>query len=140
MIRRPPRSTLFPYTTLFRSPDLLGSGRARCRRPRRRGRPPRRLAVLPALLVPAASLPVRLLPALRARDRRPCNAPARRAGLLLGREQRPASVGELREAARKRERAPRLRQRAERQQPPRGPDPGGDERPPGWRHSDPGHV
>src|SRR2546422_5040966 len=27
MIRRPPRSTLFPYTTLFRSPDLL-PGRA----------------------------------------------------------------------------------------------------------------
>src|ERR1039458_8602036 len=25
MIRRPPRSTLFPYTTLFRSPQLLGS-------------------------------------------------------------------------------------------------------------------
>src|SRR2546422_7022332 len=24
MIRRPPRSTLFPYTTLFRSPDTLG--------------------------------------------------------------------------------------------------------------------
>src|SRR5258708_16770357 len=24
MIRRPPRSTLFPYTTLFRSPVLLG--------------------------------------------------------------------------------------------------------------------
>src|SRR3712207_7672712 len=24
MIRRPPRSTLFPYTTLFRSADLLG--------------------------------------------------------------------------------------------------------------------
>src|SRR5438477_9756914 len=24
MIRRPPRSTLFPYTTLFRSPHLLG--------------------------------------------------------------------------------------------------------------------
>src|SRR5256885_8711527 len=24
MIRRPPRSTLFPYTTLFRSPDQLG--------------------------------------------------------------------------------------------------------------------
>src|SRR2546430_12693714 len=23
MIRRPPRSTLFPYTTLFRSPDTL---------------------------------------------------------------------------------------------------------------------
>src|SRR3972149_4180443 len=30
MIRRPPRSTLFPYTTLFRSigPRLLGGGRA----------------------------------------------------------------------------------------------------------------
>src|SRR5260221_6743300 len=29
MIRRPPRSTLFPYTTLFRSPDsrLWASGR-----------------------------------------------------------------------------------------------------------------
>src|SRR5258708_24700008 len=32
MIRRPPRSTLFPYTTLFRSPprsDLPGSRRSR---------------------------------------------------------------------------------------------------------------
>src|SRR5215216_7503728 len=29
MIRRPPRSTLFPYTTLFRSPDRTGwSGEA----------------------------------------------------------------------------------------------------------------
>src|SRR2546422_7921457 len=27
MIRRPPRSTLFPYTTLFRSPDRVGRGR-----------------------------------------------------------------------------------------------------------------
>src|SRR3712207_9186486 len=26
MIRRPPRSTLFPYTTLFRSPEPLGHG------------------------------------------------------------------------------------------------------------------
>src|SRR2546430_16688914 len=26
MIRRPPRSTLFPYTTLFRSKDALGAG------------------------------------------------------------------------------------------------------------------
>src|SRR5256885_9909669 len=25
MIRRPPRSTLFPYTTLFRSPSMPGS-------------------------------------------------------------------------------------------------------------------
>src|SRR3712207_8708782 len=29
MIRRPPRSTLFPYTTLFRSPS--SSGRSACR-------------------------------------------------------------------------------------------------------------
>src|SRR2546430_9569159 len=26
MIRRPPRSTLFPYTTLFRSPRVVGLG------------------------------------------------------------------------------------------------------------------
>src|SRR2546430_17639987 len=26
MIRRPPRSTLFPYTTLFRSPDSVSAG------------------------------------------------------------------------------------------------------------------
>src|SRR5690242_21425467 len=43
MIRRPPRSTLFPYTTLFRSvgcrarvddisPDWTGAGRARLKR------------------------------------------------------------------------------------------------------------
>src|SRR3712207_8740958 len=29
MIRRPPRSTLFPYTTLFRSHRLLDGGRPR---------------------------------------------------------------------------------------------------------------
>src|SRR3712207_8438794 len=46
MIRRPPRSTLFPYTTLFRSQPAAGAPRAatrrrlatgvrhRCRRPR----------------------------------------------------------------------------------------------------------
>src|SRR3712207_8020414 len=33
MIRRPPRSTLFPYTTLFRSFDLLARRRARRQRP-----------------------------------------------------------------------------------------------------------
>src|SRR2546426_12075870 len=31
MIRRPPRSTLFPYTTLFRSPDPAARGVARDR-------------------------------------------------------------------------------------------------------------
>src|SRR2546422_2752121 len=29
MIRRPPRSTLFPYTTLFRSQDFRGNPRSR---------------------------------------------------------------------------------------------------------------
>src|SRR5437773_8454718 len=34
MIRRPPRSTLFPYTTLFRSHDFVGAaGAARHERP-----------------------------------------------------------------------------------------------------------
>src|SRR6266508_5726765 len=40
MIRRPPRSTLFPYTTLFRSPDPTRPDRAR----RRIGRGPSRAA------------------------------------------------------------------------------------------------
>src|SRR3712207_7493385 len=36
MIRRPPRSTLFPYTTLFRSGSLVGhDGRMRTRGPGR---------------------------------------------------------------------------------------------------------
>src|SRR3712207_8301252 len=30
MIRRPPRSTLFPYTTLFRSSGHLGDGGGQC--------------------------------------------------------------------------------------------------------------
>src|SRR3989454_7412952 len=32
MIRRPPRSTLFPYTTLFRSPDALAAALGQKRR------------------------------------------------------------------------------------------------------------
>src|SRR5256885_10948042 len=32
MIRRPPRSTLFPYTTLFRSPSRPAAARPRLRR------------------------------------------------------------------------------------------------------------
>src|SRR3712207_8053148 len=40
MIRRPPRSTLFPYTTLFRSPTCSRPGRPREIGPRRgRDRP-----------------------------------------------------------------------------------------------------
>src|SRR5688572_31836916 len=37
MIRRPPRSTLFPYTTLFRSLGGLGTRRAVQQRPQRQG-------------------------------------------------------------------------------------------------------
>src|SRR5260221_2821903 len=40
MIRRPPRSTLFPYTTLFRSPRCTGAGRALWHRPAAARRPP----------------------------------------------------------------------------------------------------
>src|SRR5256885_5190914 len=36
MIRRPPRSTLFPYTTLFRSMERRGVGRVDPHSPRRR--------------------------------------------------------------------------------------------------------
>src|SRR2546430_4213057 len=38
MIRRPPRSTLFPYTTLFRSRRGAGARRDQGRRAHRRGR------------------------------------------------------------------------------------------------------
>src|SRR5699024_12761057 len=39
LIRQPPRSTLFPYTTLFRSRDLRGGGPDGHLRPTPRGRP-----------------------------------------------------------------------------------------------------
>src|SRR5205085_12650202 len=47
MIRRPPRSTLFPYTTLFRSPALAPTSRVRsaqapaCQRAPKKSRLPR---------------------------------------------------------------------------------------------------
>src|SRR5438034_1603205 len=43
MLRRPPRSTLFPYTTLFRSSHEAGLGHHRRCRQRRRGRRLQRL-------------------------------------------------------------------------------------------------
>src|SRR5690242_21403066 len=49
MIRRPPRSTLFPYTTLFRSPVRGGDHAERDPRAAgRRGRDRRAVAGLPA--------------------------------------------------------------------------------------------
>src|SRR5256885_6075010 len=49
MIRRPPRSTLFPYTTLFRSPNGYGrsaaSPESRAPDPRHRSPPHRKIPV-----------------------------------------------------------------------------------------------
>src|SRR5690348_17923060 len=49
MIRRPPRSTLFPYTTLFRSPPRIGA-----KPPPRLGPLPRRLREPPRRYRPRA--------------------------------------------------------------------------------------
>src|SRR5438445_8292082 len=48
MIRRPPRSTLFPYTTLFRSGDHRGRARGARARAEFRRRPLRARARIPA--------------------------------------------------------------------------------------------
>src|SRR5205823_12607090 len=48
MIRRPPRSTLFPYTTLFRSPRSAGAARFPAAIPRRAGRLSRRRPCRPS--------------------------------------------------------------------------------------------
>src|SRR3712207_8403966 len=75
MIRRPPRSTLFPYTTLFRSEGAgrgaagrllprprprrrAGAPRAAVARPGRRRPPPRRRPHDRARLLPAGAPPV----------------------------------------------------------------------------------
>src|SRR2546430_324941 len=55
MIRRPPRSTLFPYTTLFRSgieprPLAHGHGQRRALQP---SRPSRRVAHLSSIVLPS---------------------------------------------------------------------------------------
>src|SRR5688572_31167917 len=48
MLRRPPRSTLFPYTTLFRSSGISGrSVRPRCAGGRLRGKQGRHLVTAP---------------------------------------------------------------------------------------------
>src|SRR5258707_3080545 len=52
MIRRPPRSTLFPYTTLFRSEDLGGSDLVRFADPfHRRERHPGLIPILSDLIL-----------------------------------------------------------------------------------------
>src|SRR5258708_11739535 len=47
MIRRPPRSTLFPYTTLFRSEQ---AGQVRVEQPHKRAGQARHLEILPVTL------------------------------------------------------------------------------------------
>src|SRR3712207_7401100 len=60
MIRRPPRSTLFPYTTLFRSPDLARRALRGGVLPRAVGRDA--LAHIPrSMLWPSCSLSTRAL-------------------------------------------------------------------------------
>src|SRR6266487_6402476 len=62
MIRRPPRSTLFPYTTLFRSPPRPARTWRRWRAPpRRRSRPPPRSEEHTSELQPPVPLVCRLL-------------------------------------------------------------------------------
>src|SRR5690348_17769337 len=61
MIRRPPRSTLFPYTTLFRSSAIAGgrqrfaqqTARARAEQNRARGRRPPRPPSLSRWVLPS---------------------------------------------------------------------------------------
>src|SRR3712207_8825244 len=67
MIRRPPRSTLFPYTTLFRSRGRAGHSPPRSsdlqrlqeRSPRPRRQIPRRIAEVGSEESTAAALPAR---------------------------------------------------------------------------------
>src|SRR2546422_7672946 len=55
MIRRPPRSTLFPYTTLFRSPFNLGNRGVRSIMTSLGVASPRKISVIVALTSPFRS-------------------------------------------------------------------------------------
>src|SRR3989441_12397301 len=99
MIRRPPRSTLFPYTTLFRS--------LRNRRPARRGVPhSRRRAVRDAGRLPAQGRTARR----RGRRWRDGDLPAAR--LQVRSQERPAAGKRLPRAANLSRRAGRRRRDA----------------------------
>src|SRR3712207_8684077 len=60
MIRRPPRSTLFPYTTLFRSAEESPSHDVRCSRPDSVGK-----SLLQDFLSPSAAKVMGLFPSAR---------------------------------------------------------------------------
>src|SRR3989441_11907712 len=74
MIRRPPRSTLFPYTTLFRSRDLPAARRDVCG--------PAGASALPRGPVPGADRHVRHLPHGRAGDLLPPGGPVAEASVV----------------------------------------------------------
>src|SRR5438034_10690789 len=78
MIRRPPRSTLFPYTTLFRSEERRRQDRDQALR-RRALRPRSRRVVLPGAGRPAGGDPAAERRALRAGPSPSETAPSRRA-------------------------------------------------------------
>src|SRR5256885_6814327 len=63
MIRRPPRSTLFPYTTLFRSRPCVARGSTRLRLSRAAGRPSATDPPPQARGVSVAAVPAPLQPA-----------------------------------------------------------------------------
>src|SRR5260370_35504137 len=86
MIRRPPRSTLFPYTTLFRSPLAVRAGQLR--RARGRGRE----SGVPA---PAARGGVR-----QEEPGGVLGSEGPQGGAAAGRRERPAPLGRRGEAAR----------------------------------------
>src|SRR3712207_7036849 len=64
MIRRPPRSTLFPYTTLFRSVEHVQLGQRQGVDPRDARRQPQRRDVQPAAAARAAGGGAELRPHL----------------------------------------------------------------------------
>src|SRR2546422_8630151 len=87
MIRRPPRSTLFPYTTLFRSRPLFGADHA---------------VALPAILrsgAPAPSAPHRTAPGLPSHGRHHVVAGAVTPARAAARELRHAASVPLRARA-----------------------------------------
>src|SRR2546421_10073064 len=77
MIRRPPRSTLFPYTTLFRSDRASSAGHAdrhlAARAPHRDAAPAVRHDHAWPLVVADAVAAAQLLGGYRAQERPPCD-------------------------------------------------------------------
>ena len=81
--------------------------------------------------VPVPPPAVQLLRRLRAGDRRGRRHLQDETEFIASAKNGSAAPGQLRQAVRRRERAPRLRQRAQRLRPPRRPAPGGHDRPAG---------